>query len=102
MKNFNSCSSHGQHGSKRRELAQHTHSRGSHSFTHTLTSTQLQRLCAKRQPSYYIISTESFFFVKVPEGGGTNWSILKKYQTIIIMTKIYEASKIALDALTDL
>ena len=34
-------SSHGHHGSKRRELVQHAHSRGSHAFTHTLTSTQL-------------------------------------------------------------
>ena len=40
MKNFNRRDSHGHHGSKRRELAQHAHSRGSHTFTHALTSTQ--------------------------------------------------------------
>ena len=32
-----------------------THSRGSHAFTHTLISTQLQPRCAKRQVSYYRI-----------------------------------------------
>ena len=36
MKNFNRCSSRGHHGSKRHKLAQHAHSRGSHS-THWLT-----------------------------------------------------------------
>ena len=35
--NFNKRNSHGNgHGSKRRELAQHAHSRGAHAFTHTL------------------------------------------------------------------
>ena len=37
MKNFNRRDSHGHHGSKRRELSQHAHSRGSHAFTRTLT-----------------------------------------------------------------
>ena len=32
MKNFNRHSSHGHHGSKRHELAQHAHSRGSLHF----------------------------------------------------------------------
>ena len=41
----------GHHGSKRREMAQHAHSHKSHAFTHTLTSTQLQPHCAKRQLS---------------------------------------------------
>ena len=38
MKNFNRCNAipHGDHGSKHRELAQHTHSSESHAFTHTL------------------------------------------------------------------
>ena len=36
MKNFTRRNSDGHHGSKRRELAQHSHSRGSHAFTHTL------------------------------------------------------------------
>ena len=53
MKNFNRHDSHGHHGSKRHELAQHAHSHGSQAFTHTLTSTQLQPLGAKRQLSYY-------------------------------------------------
>ena len=35
MKNFNRRRAHGHHGSKRRELVQHAHSRGSHAFTHT-------------------------------------------------------------------
>ena len=35
MKNFNRRNSHGHHDSKRRELAQHAHSHGSHAFTHT-------------------------------------------------------------------
>ena len=42
MKNFNRRSSHGDHGSKLHELAQRAHSRGSHAFTHTLTSTQFK------------------------------------------------------------
>ena len=46
MKNFNRCFSHGHHGWKRRELAQHALAHGSHAFTHTLTSTQLD------QPSF--------------------------------------------------
>ena len=49
MKNFNSRDSHGHHGSKRRELVQHGHSHGSHAFTHTVTSTQLQPRGAKRR-----------------------------------------------------
>ena len=53
MKNFNRRSSHSRHGSKRRKVAQHAHSRGSHVFTHTFTSIQLQPLCTKRQLSYY-------------------------------------------------
>ena len=53
-KNVNRRSSYGHHGSKRRELAQHAHQRGSHASTHTLTSTQLQPPCTKRLLSYYI------------------------------------------------
>ena len=53
MKNFNRRDYYGYHGSKRRELAQHAHSHGSHAFTHALTtSTQLQPRGAKRQLSY--------------------------------------------------
>ena len=44
--NFNRRNSHGHHGSKHRELAQHA-------FTRTLTSTQLQPRGAKRQLSFF-------------------------------------------------
>ena len=46
-KNFNRRGFHGQHGSKRRELAQHAHSRGSHAFTRTLIyiNTVITTLC---------------------------------------------------------
>ena len=64
--NNNRRNSHGHHGSKRRELAQHAHSRGSHAFTRTLTSTQLQLRCAKRQLSYYRIWNR-ICILKVPE-----------------------------------
>ena len=49
-------------------LAQHTYSHGSHTFTHTLTSTQIQPHCVKRQLSYYRIWNQ-MFILKVPEGG---------------------------------
>ena len=55
----------------------HMHSRGSHTFTHTLTSTHLQ---LKRQLSYYIIWNRNFIF-KVPEGGGENRSTRRKTPT---------------------
>ena len=51
MKTFNRRSTHSDHGSKSRKLAQHAHSLGSHTFTHTRTSTQLQPL-SKRQLNY--------------------------------------------------
>ena len=55
--------------SKRCELAQHTHSRGSHAFIHTLTSTGN---CAKCQLSYYTYRIwNDFFIFKVPERGGS-------------------------------
>ena len=60
--NFNRRSSHSHHGSKRHELAQHVHSRGSYTFTHTLTSAQSQPLCVKRQLSYYRIWNQFFCF----------------------------------------
>ena len=56
MKNCNRrSSSHGHHGSMCHKLAQHAHSRGSHAFTCTPTSTHFQPRCAKRQLSYYRI-----------------------------------------------
>ena len=61
MKSFNRRSSNGHHGSKRRELAQHAHSHGSHAFTDTLTSTRLNPLCAKRQLSCYRIWNRFLF-----------------------------------------
>ena len=60
MKNFNRRNSHGHHGSKCRELAQHAHSSGSHAFTHTLSPTQLQPSGAKHQLSYYRIWNQIF------------------------------------------
>ena len=66
MKNFNKHSSHGHHGSKRRNmLEQHA---GSHTFTHILTSTQLQPLCAKHKLAYYRIWNQIFILkgLKVP------------------------------------
>ena len=56
------------------------HSRGSHTFTHTLTSTQLQPLCAKRQLSFYRIWNQIYIF-KVPERRGANWSTWRKLAT---------------------
>ena len=44
-KNFNTLDSHGDHGAKRRELAQHIHSHGSHAFTHTLNDTVTTTWC---------------------------------------------------------
>ena len=57
MKNFNRRSSSGHHGSEHREqLAQHAHSRGSHAFTHTLPSVQLQPRCAKAPAQLLLFS----------------------------------------------
>ena len=65
---LNRRSSYGHRGSKRRDLAQHAHSRGSQAVTHTLTPTQLQPLCAKRQRIYYKIWNRFFYFIlKVPK-----------------------------------
>ena len=62
VKDLNRRSSHDHHGSKRCELAQHTHSHGLHAFTHILTSTQLQP-CAKLQRNYYFsVHAGSFVF----------------------------------------
>ena len=68
MKNFNRRSSHSDHGSKCRGLAQHALSHGSHAFTHTLTitSTQLQSRCVKRQLSYYFSVHAGSFHVCNP------------------------------------
>ena len=74
MKNVNKRNSHGDHGSKRRELAQHAHSRGSHAFTRTLASTQSQ---APAQLLHNNVM-ESNFILKVPEGGGANRSTRRK------------------------
>ena len=53
--------------SKRRELAQHAHSRGPHTFTRSVISTQLQPRCAKRQLSYYRIWNQFFilFYIQL-------------------------------------
>ena len=63
MKTINRRSSHGHHGSKRRELAQQrgAHSRGSPAFTHTLTSTQLQPPCSDA-PAQLLHNLEYHFY----------------------------------------
>ena len=53
---------------KRRKLAQHALSHGSHAFTHTLTSTQLQPCGAKHQLSYYFSGHAGSFSVSVFHG----------------------------------
>ena len=58
IKNFRR-DSHGHHGSKCCKLAQHAHSHGSHTCTHTLTIHQHSELPprgAKRQLSYYLLA----------------------------------------------
>ena len=45
--------------------------RGSHALTHTITSTQLQPLCVKRQLSYYRIWNQ-IIILNVPERGVYN------------------------------
>ena len=87
MKNFNRYCSHGHHGSKHQKLAQHAHSRGSHAFTHTLTSTWLQPHCAKRQLSCIRI-WNNIFILKVPEGGGENRSAWRKPSTACLLLHI--------------
>ena len=59
-----SRNSHGHHGSTHRELVQHTHSHGSHAFSHTLTST-LESRAVKRQLSYYFSEHVGSFHVSV-------------------------------------
>ena len=67
MKNFNRPSWF----KAQRTGATHTHVDRTRSLT--LTSTQLQPLCAKRQLTYYIIWNRTFI-LKVPKegGGGAN------------------------------
>ena len=60
--------SYGHHGSKRHELAQHVHSRGSHAFTHILLSTQLQPRGTKRQLERSAITEFGIEFVVSFEG----------------------------------
>ena len=75
MNNFNRRSPH---GSKRHaNWRNNAHSRGSHAFTHTPTSTQLPPRCVKHQLSYYRIWNKTFI-LKVPEGGGANRSTRRK------------------------
>ena len=59
MKEFNRRSSHGHHGSKRRELAQHAHSRVSQAFTHALTSTQLHPTMLCEAPAQLLLNLKS-------------------------------------------
>ena len=74
--NFNWRSSHGHHGSKRRELTQHAHSRGSHAFTHTLINTVTTTL--RETPAQLLRNLESIIILTVPEGGEENRSTRRK------------------------
>ena len=65
MKNFNRCSSHCHRGSKHCELVQLAHSHGSYTFTRTLTSTQLQPCCVKRQVIYCFSVHAGSFHVSI-------------------------------------
>ena len=67
-KNFNRRSSHGHHGSKRRELAQAAHSHGPQAFTHTLTSTQVRTTALCEAAAQLLQNLESNFVLKVLEG----------------------------------
>ena len=63
MKNFNRCSSHGDQGSKRSELAQHAPSFGLHAFTHTLTWTHLLTTTLYKAPAQLLQNLESIFLI---------------------------------------
>ena len=54
MKNFNRCNSHGHHGSKRCELAQHAYSNGLHAFNHTLYINTVTTTVTKNVLKVYI------------------------------------------------
>ena len=69
-KNFNRRSSHGHHCSKRRELAQHAHSRWSHAFTHhTYLNTVTTTL--RKAPAQQLQNLESIFYFEGTWGSGT-------------------------------
>ena len=71
--NINRSNSHGQHGSKRRKQAQHTHSPGSNAVhSHTYINTVITSLCEAPAQPLQNLESFSFFFFKVPEGGGAN------------------------------
>ena len=59
MKIFNRPCSHGHHGSKRRELAQHAHEHGSHAFTHTLYINTVRIKHVVRAPARLLRNLES-------------------------------------------
>ena len=61
------------HGSKRRELAQHAHTRGSHAFTHsdTYINTVTTTLC--EASAQLLQNLESNFILKVPEYQRRGW-----------------------------
>ena len=64
MKNFNTNNrhnSHGHHGSKRRELAQHTLTWIAHIDSHTFINTATTTLC--EVPAQLLRNLESLFFI---------------------------------------
>ena len=60
MKNFNRRNSHGHHGSKRRELAQHAHSHGLHAFTYINSYIITTMLC--KAPAQLLFFSVSWVF----------------------------------------
>ena len=82
IKNFNTNNNrlnpHGHHGSKRREVAQHAHSRGLRAFTDTLTSAQFTTTLPEAPTQ--LLRGIDFFILKVPEGGQANRSIGEKHR----------------------
>ena len=81
MKNFNRCNSHGHHGSKHRELAQHAHSRGSQAFTHTLDINTVTTTVVQSASSAITEFGIHFLFSSYPKEGGANRSSRRKTQT---------------------
>ena len=80
MKNFNRRRSQGHHGSKRRELAQHAYSHGSHAFTHTLDiNTVTTTLC--EASAQLLHNLESNFNFQGTSGRGSKPEVPRKTTT---------------------
>ena len=67
----------------------HTGSRGSHAFTHSLTSTHLHQhtittLCEAQAQLFHNLES-IFYFERVPEEGGANRSTRRKTPTVCLL-----------------